>query len=99
MQIEQRGSNELVITGNIKSIEDSQDIKKAIQTLQEKGAKSVLLRVMDSFSMTSTVIGYLMKLVNIDKLTISLVIGDPRLYQLLEELSLLQAFNVRSAGK
>lgn len=99
MQIEQRGNNELVITGNIKSIEDSQDIKKAIQALQEKGAKSVLLRVIDSFSMTSTVIGYLMKLVNIDKLTISLVIGDPRLYQLLEELSLLQAFNVRSAGK
>ncbi|MDD2898421.1 MAG: hypothetical protein PHI31_06880 [Desulfuromonadaceae bacterium] len=99
MQIETRGSNELVITGNIKSVEDSQDIKKAMQLLQQNGARNMLLKIQDSFSMTSTVIGFLMKLVNVDKIPVSLVVGDPRLYQLLEELNLVQAFNVRSAGK
>lgn len=99
MQIESRGSNELIISGNIKSIEDSQEIKKAIELLQRSGAKNVLLRIQDSFSMTSTVIGYLMKLVNIDKTPVSLVVGDTRLYQLLDELSLLQTLNVRSNGK
>jgi hypothetical protein len=95
MQIEHKSNNDLVITGNIKSVEDSMEIKEAITALQKKGVKSVLLRIQDSFSMTSTVIGYLMKLVNIDKVTVSLIVGDQRLYQLLEELSLVQLFNVR----
>jgi hypothetical protein len=43
--------------------------------------------------MTSTVIGFLMKLVNLDKITVSLVIGDQRLYQLLDELNLVLPFN------
>ena len=99
MQIERKGSNELTIIGNIKSIEDSVEIKKAVDALQQKGAKSILLRIQDSFSMTSTVIGHLMKVVNIDKVTISMVVGDHRLYELLEELSLVQPFNVRLIGK
>jgi hypothetical protein len=98
MQIEHKGSNELNITGNIKSIEDSLEIKEALNTLQKKGARSILLRIQDSFSMTSTVIGHLMKLVNIDKVSISMVVEDQRLFQLLEELSLIQTFNVRSSN-
>ena len=45
--------------------------------------------------MTSTVIGHLMKLVNVDKISVSLVVADDRLYELLEELCLVQLFNVR----
>jgi hypothetical protein len=98
MQIECKGSNELIITGNIKSIEDGIEIKAAINALKEKGAKSLLLKIVDSFSMTSTVIGFLMKLVNLDKITVSLLIGDQRLYQLLDELNLVQPFNARLNG-
>jgi anti-anti-sigma regulatory factor len=99
MQINRNGSSELTIIGNIKSIEDSVEIKEHINALQKTGAKNILLKIQDSFSMTSTVIGHLMKLVNIDKLTITLVVGDQRLYQLLEELSLVQTFNVRLVVK
>jgi hypothetical protein len=99
MQIEKSGSNELTINGNIKSIEDGNAIKEAINACKKEGTTSVLLRIQDSFSMTSTVIGFLMKLVNIDKLRVSLVVGDARLYQLLDELSLVQAFNVRLIEK
>ena len=99
MTIEDNGANELTIIGNIKSIEDSMEIKKTISVLQKKGVKSILLRIQDSFSMTSTVIGNLMKVVNVDKTPVSLVVGDPRLYRLFEDLSLLQVFNVRLIGK
>lgn len=99
MQIDKSGSNELTISGNIKSIEDGTAIKEAINACKKEGATSVLLRIQDSFSMTSTVIGFLMKLVNIDKLRVSLVVGDARLYQLLDELSLVQVFNVRLIEK
>ena len=99
MEIKHNSSNELIIIGNIKSIEDSAEIKQAINALQQKGAKNLLLRIQDSFSMTSTVIGHLMKLVNLDKIPVSLVVGDRRLYDLLEELSLIQPFNVRLIEK
>ena len=99
MKIETRGSNELTITGNIKSIEDSLEIKKALDAIQLRGNKTILIRIQDSFSMTSTVIGHLMKLVNLDKIAISMAVGDRRLYELLEELSLVQHFNVRLTGQ
>jgi len=98
MQIESNGRNELTIIGNIKSIEDSMVIKNALIDLQKTGAKNILLRIKDSFSMTSTVIGYLMKLVNHDRIPVSLVVEDYRLYQLLDELSLVQPFNVSFVG-
>lgn len=99
MQIEHKGSNELVIIGNIKSIEDSLEIKAAIGVLQKKGVDSLLLSIKNSFSMTSTVIGFLMKTVNLDHISVSLAVGDQRLYDLLEDLSLLQPLKVRLVGK
>ena len=99
MQIKTNGNNELTINGNIKSIEDSAKIKEEITALTKQGATSLVLKIQDSFSMTSTVIGFLMKLVNIDKIRFTMVVGDDRLYQLLEELSLVQVFNVRSVEK
>lgn len=99
MQIKINGSSELIITGNIKSIEDSQAIKSAIGTLLQQGAKGIRLKIEDSFSMTSTVIGHLMKLVNLDKIAVSLAVEDPRLYELLDELNLVQDFNVRLDGR
>ena len=97
MDIEQV-NNEIVITGNIKSIEDSIQIKETISAVLRQGSANVFLRIKDSFSMTSTVIGFLMKLVNYDKVQLSLVVGDNRLYVLLEELNLLRIFNVRYDG-
>jgi hypothetical protein len=99
MQIVNNGGNELTISGNIKSIEDSAAIKDAVTALKEKGATSMHLMIQESFSMTSTVIGFLMKLVNIDKIRVTLVVGDARLYHLLDELSLQQVFNVRLIEK
>ena len=99
MQIEKTGSNELTIRGNIKSIDDSTQIKEAVGALKDAGAGSILLRIEDSFSMTSTVIGFLMKLVNIDQLKVTLLLTDRRLHQLLDELNLVQPFNVRLVEK
>jgi hypothetical protein len=99
MQIETSGSNELTIRGNIKSIDDGKEIKDAVNALISGGATALNLKIQESFSMTSTVIGFLMKLVNIDQVRVSLVVGDQRLYHLLEDLCLIQAFNVRRLGK
>ena len=95
MNIVLGGSNELIISGNMKSIEDSTKIKESVIALKKDGTNSVVLRIQDSFSMTSTVIGFLMKLVNVETVRVSLIIGDQRLYQLLDELCLVQVLNAR----
>ena len=99
MQIERTGSTELTITGNIKSIDDSVLIKEAINAIRKEGSQSLRMNIKDSFSITSTVIGNLMKLVHHDKVTLSMTIGDQRLYDLLLELNIAQAFNARLAGR
>ena len=99
MHIEANGSNEVVITGNVKSVEDSIRIKDTVGGLIAKGSHNVQLRMVDSLSLTSTAIGFLMKIVHQDKVQLSITVGDRRLYTLLEELGLVQKFNVRLTGK
>lgn len=94
MHIEHAGDNEVVITGNIKSVEDSLLIKDTINTLVAQGSQNIHLKIKDSLSITSTMIGFLMKLVHQEKVHLFITVGDSRLYSLLEELKLLQQFNV-----
>lgn len=94
MHIEHAGDNEIVITGNIKSVENSLLIKETINTLVAQGSQNIHLKIKDSLSITSTMIGFLMKLVHQEKVHLFITVGDSRLYSLLEELKLLQQFNV-----
>lgn len=95
MTIEQKNSTELVIGGIIKTIDDSMALREAVQGLVDGGAASILLRIPDSFAMPSAVIGYLMKLVNRDKVHLNIIAGDQRLRELLDELQLTEQFGVK----
>lgn len=94
MEIRQNGENELVVTGNIKSIDDSMAVRSALEKIHLGGAAGITLRITDSFAMPSAVIGYLMKLVNRDKVRLYTMVGDTRLAELLDELQLTEMFNV-----
>ena len=95
MEIRIVGSQELVVTGIIKTIDDSTQLRGDLQKLYEGGATSITLRIEDSFALPSAVIGYLMKLVNRDKVRLTLLAGDKRLYELLEELQLASVFGAK----
>jgi len=95
MQVEQKGSNEVIVNGNIKTLEDSHQIKEVISGRVVHGCKNIHLKINNSFSMTSTVIGFLMKLIHHDKVQLSVSVVDSRLYMLLDELCLVKIFNVR----
>jgi len=99
MEITTRSSNELVINGIIKTIDDSMTLRDAVQKLHEGGATSITLRIEDSFALPSAVIGYLMKLVNRDKVRLTLQAGDRRLCELLDELQLTATFNVTCSAR
>ncbi|MEA1983555.1 MAG: hypothetical protein U9N39_08415 [Campylobacterota bacterium] len=87
-------SNSVNITGNIKSITDYQEIKKAINTIVDEH-KTVNITIQDSLSITSSIIGYFNKLVLKDAIKINMQVGSEQLLELLEDLSLTSTFNVR----
>lgn len=94
MEIELSGTNELTITGNIKSPKDYQLIKQHMTDLVDAGVDRVIIRTPESFSITSSVIGFFMKVIFQDHVRITLYVKDKRLYSLLEDLQLVETFNV-----
>ena len=89
-------SNTITIIGNIKKISDFQDIKNKIEPIIQK-SQNLTINIKDSISLTSTIIGYLNKLVLKDGINIQITVGDIGLYELLEDLNLISTFRVKKA--
>ena len=87
-------SNIITITGNIKSINDYQAIKAALDTLIGTH-KSIIVEIKDSISITSSIIGYFTKLVQKEGIDLSIKVGDESLMELFDDLNLISLFKVR----
>jgi hypothetical protein len=90
----QISSNTLVVIGNIKSISDFQEIKHAIDSIVAEH-KHIILNIVDSLSITSSVIGYLNKLVLKDNIDLNVFVGNEQLYHLLDDLNLVSTFKAK----
>lgn len=88
--------NRVIISGNIKSVSDYQQIKGTLDVLTQN-QKHIVIEIEDSISMTSSVIGYLNKLVLKDKIDIEIKVGDVQLMELFEDLNLVSLFKVKKA--
>jgi len=86
----------LLIKDNIKSVEHFQNIKSALD-IMGTNHKSITIKIPDSLSMTSSVIGYLMKLIHKEGINLTMEVGDERLYSLLDDLGLKDEFHVRKS--
>ena len=89
-------SNIITITGNIKSVNDFQEIKTSVDLFIAQ-SKELTLIIQDSLSITSSVIGYFNKLVLKDKINISMKVGNPQLLELLDDLNLVSVFKAKKA--
>ena len=90
-------SNTLTIKGNIKSISDFQNIKQSLDNMILQ-YKQIYLNIADSLSMTSSVIGYLNKLVLKDGIDIHMSVGNEQLLELLNDLNLASTFKAAKKG-
>lgn len=95
LAIEAKELGDFVLTGQIKSFQDYELIKDSIDDHITQGCDSITLNIEDSMSIISSVIGYLIKLVNMQKVKIFLFIKEEALFKVLDNLGLVQAFNVR----
>lgn len=90
------GSVDITVIGTIKSISDGQTIKDSIKRTFENDNQAVVnLHIKDSFIITSSVIGFLIKLIKIDKKALFVHVRSSELYGMLEDMSLLDSMNVR----
>ena len=87
-------ANTVTITGNIKSVSDFQSIKSTIDAIKDS-TSTITLDIQDSISITSSVIGYLNKLVLKDSIDLNTKIGNEQLMSLLEDLNLKATFKAR----
>jgi len=97
IKIENYG-NKIKVKGNIKSIAHYNELKDNIETIIISH-KSVEVELIDSMSLTSSVIGYFTKIVNLDNVVLKLSINDERLFELLDDLGLVQVLNVQRMSK
>lgn len=88
--------NTIKITGNIKSISDFQNIKESVDDLILQH-KHININIVDSLSITSSVIGYLNKLVLKDNIDIQMHVGNEQLLHLLDDLNLISTFKAKRA--
>jgi len=93
MNISTAGSK-VTLNGNIKSVSDFQNIKSTLDDVTASNAEITLL-IADSISITSSVIGYLNKLILKDGIKINMLVGNDDLISLLNDLNLSNVFNVR----
>ncbi len=87
-------SNIVTITGNIKSFNDLQMIRSTIDSLIGS-YKNIIINILDSISMTSSVLGYLNKILFKDGINLTLNIYDEKLISLFSELNLTKILNVK----
>ena len=87
-------SNSVVITGNIKTVNDYRQIKESLDNLTQTH-KHIIITIQDSISIISSVIGYLNKLVLKDNIDIEIKVGDAQLMELFEDLNLVSLFKVK----
>ncbi|OHE12102.1 MAG: hypothetical protein A2525_06615 [Sulfurimonas sp. RIFOXYD12_FULL_36_11] len=87
-------SNTIVIKGNIKSINDFQNIKQRVDAMTVEN-KLININILDSLSITSSVIGYFNKLVLKDNIDIYMNVKNEQLLNLLEDLNLISTFKVK----
>ncbi|WP_040335825.1 hypothetical protein [Candidatus Magnetobacterium casense] len=95
MEITVVSNSEVNINGHIKTIEDYQKIKQALNSVIADGRKKITISIPESITMTSSVIGYLLKLVFENKLDISILVKDEKLFNLLDVLNLVDVFKVK----
>ena len=86
------------IEENIKSLGDNDDIKIAIENAWNSNSDNPIeIHIKDSFIVTSSVIGFLIKFIKKDKIPITLYITNDELYEMMDDMNLIQALNIKKA--
>ncbi|MEN4045289.1 MULTISPECIES: hypothetical protein [Sulfurimonas] len=88
--------NTITVKGNIKAISHYEEIKNEIEKMIDNSPdiKYIKILILESISITSSIIGYLCKLVD-DGINLEVHIQNEGLHELLDDLNLVPLLNVK----
>lgn len=90
----------IFVKGTIDSVEHSdQIIKKVNDVFSNDHSKPIQLIIEDSYIILSRLIGNLLKLINVDKVDLTLLAGEDNLIELLTKLGLQEPFKLEKYNK
>lgn len=98
MEVRATGPSEVTIIGDIRTIPDYIEIKKVLRKMVDDGQKTLQVKIPDSPSINSALIGLLLRLIHEDRVQLSLHVRNDNLLKMLEVMNLQDIFNV-TTGK
>jgi len=94
--VQTAGGYKILVKEVIKTIEDSTVFKKNVSDMLLKDPKAPIdIHIVDSYIITSSIIGTLLKMVQKDNAKLSLHVYSPDLFELLDKLNLIPLLNVK----
>lgn len=99
IRIEDNGGQvNINISGVVSTIEETMQAKNAISEVYSKNNDAVIRVIFEnSYVITSSLIGFLIKLIRGDKADITIIAKDTQLYNLISRLNLQDILNVKQA--
>jgi len=94
MELKKIGENEIQIDGSVNTIQSYQEIKSAVEEIVAMGGSEIIIVLKNTPTLTSSIIGYLIKTVTINKAKVTLKVSSRELYELLYQLNLTETFSV-----
>lgn len=89
-------STQIIIEGNIKSLSDNNELKKSVEnSWVDHSSKPIEIHIKDSFIITSSAIGFLIKFIKKDNMKILIYISDSDLYEMLDDMNLIEVLNIK----
>jgi len=88
--------NTITVKGNIKAVSHYEEIKREIEKIisNTPDTTNIKILILESISITSSIIGYLCKLVD-EGIHLEMHVQNDRLHELLDDLNLIPLLNVK----
>jgi len=85
--------NIIIIEGQIRNVKDYSLIRYEVEKIR-CSYDSIVFIIKDSKIITSSLASYIMKLINVDKLVVKVLVGNEFLYDVLVSVHLIDKLNV-----
>lgn len=92
MKLDIKELGDIVINGHIRTFGDYEVLKKTMDEQIEEGADRITLHILQSQTIISSVIGYLIKIVNLEQIPVHLFVKEDSLAKVITDLGLADAF-------
>lgn len=91
--------DEIVIRESVKGIDDYERLREVLYQKNRDGAKEITIKFVEATYLSSSVVGLLLKLKEIDRIEFEILTTQAKLWKLFYELDLIDVLNVKRASR